>query len=203
MQKNQFPEVAHFDQHIFDLFAIKFTLWSHILNTIGDALSAYLLQSRLCVLLNNTIEIIKRCSYYKVSVVHVNGLGLTYTYSPGAWCSWNNQSPEAPRGAYFGNTLCLRHNYQHQALAEFFSFFPNDTPDFPYPTMYHMENMKNKPAFENAKSCQSRVNWLVIAQLKTQRNFVIWADLSCLWVQRWVTEDLRVHLVCFRLVDLD
>ncbi len=55
--------------------------WSHILSTVGDALSAYLSQSRLCVLLNNTIEIIKRGSMYKVraSVVHVNGSGLTLT----------------------------------------------------------------------------------------------------------------------------
>ncbi len=47
--------------------------------------------------------------------------------------------------------------------------------------MYRIENMKNKPAFENAKSCQSRVNWLIIVHLKTQRNFVIWADLGYLW----------------------
>jgi len=26
-----------------------------------------------------------------------------------------------------------------------------------------------------------RVNWPVIVHLKTQRNFVIWADLGCLW----------------------
>jgi hypothetical protein len=41
----------------------------------------YLSRSRLCVFLNNTIQIIKRGSMYKVraSVVHVNGLGLTLT----------------------------------------------------------------------------------------------------------------------------
>ncbi len=63
------------------MLAINFTVWSHILSTVGDALSAYLSESGLCVFLNNTIEIIKRGLLYKVraSVVHVNGLGLTVT----------------------------------------------------------------------------------------------------------------------------
>jgi hypothetical protein len=164
------------------LFAINFTFWSHILSTLGNALNAYLSQSRLCVFLNNTIEVIKRGSIYKVraSVVHVNRLGLTLKAQEHGVREISTHLRR--KGVLILGTSCASGIItQHQALAEFFSFFPNDTPDFPYPTMYHMENMKNKPAFENGKSCQSKVNWLVIVHLKTQRNFVIRADLSQLW----------------------
>jgi hypothetical protein len=52
-------------------------------------------------------------------------------------------------------------------------------------------------------STGARVNWPVIVHLKTQRNFVIWEDLGCLWGPRWVIEELWAHLVRFRSLDLD
>jgi hypothetical protein len=77
----------------------------------------------------------------RASVVHVNGLGLTLT-------AQEDGVPEISthlrcKGVLILGTPCASSIItQHQALAEFFSFFPNDALDFPYPTMYHMENMK-------------------------------------------------------------
>jgi hypothetical protein len=57
--------------------------------------------------------------------------------------------------------------------------------------------------FQSVSTC-ARVNWPVIVHLKTQRNFVIWEDLSCLWSPNMSYRGaLGVHLVRFRLWDLD